>query len=271
MTTSAPAALPDRAPHETIGYIFPVWRTAIGRERQARYHAALGIDGAPYRRSADVSLLGNDCLHGARPVDNLGRKRLHFGVRLRQTAPVPLDVPLEVRATVKALERVKRGELISIDFAFALPSGEVPVRIDHVSLMLDDGPPKPAGGGRAAEMPEAGFEVVRRVPLDLAAVSGFSFEFPHLEAHHSAEAAARIGLRAPIAQGLMSFTLMSNALAREAPPGRLDIEARFVRPVFCDETLTVEARREDGRIAALRCVKPDGRTASTALVHGLGY
>ena len=85
-------------------------------------------------------------------------------------------------------------------------------------------------------------------------VSGYSFEFPHLEAHHDPEAAAAIGMRAPIAQGLMGFTLLFNVLAEGGLPVKFDIEARFKRPIFWDDELKLEF---DNR-QLLRAVNGDG-------------
>lgn len=259
MTTAAP-------PHETVGYELAEWQTVVDAERQNRYHATAGVDGRLYGDMVDASVLANDCLHGARPKEALGATRLHAGVRVRQSAAVPLGAPFTVRATVAALEPAPRGTYISIDFAFCLADGTTPIRIDHRSLILDPtGVNAAPSGPRAKPKPLAGegFKPLGEIQLTPAMVSGYSFEFPHLTGHHDPEAAAEIGMRAPIAQGLMGFTILLAARMRLGPAKTFDVEARFLRPVFWDDALRLEARGTD----TLRALNADGKPVSTVAVH----
>lgn len=253
-------------PHETVGYDLPVWQTVVDAARQDRYHRAAGVDGALHGGHVDLSVLANDCLHGARPRDALGATRLHAGVRVRQASPIPLGAPLTVRARVDALIPAKRGRYIMIDFAFETADGAVPARIEHRSLILDPEPPADPAPPRPAPMPTEGWRPLRRVQLTPEMVTGYSAEFPHLEGHHDPEAAARIGMRAPIAQGLMGFTLLLAELARLGAARSFDVEARFVRPIFWDDALDLEAAGE----TAFRALNPAGKTASEMVVRGWG-
>ncbi len=248
--------------HETVGHVLPIWRTSVDEERQRRYHAAAGVDGALFGATVDASVLANDCLHGARPRDALGAKRLHAGVRVRQTAPVPLGAALTVMARVDAIAPAKRGRYIHIDFAFSLQDGTTPIRIDHRSLILDPDPPlgAPKPGGQPAN---DDYRHLRRVQLTPEMVSGYSFEFPHLEGHHDPVAAAQIGMRAPIAQGLMGFTLLLAERMRMGPAAAFDVEATFLRPIFWDDALDLEARGTD----TFRALNPAGKPASALFIH----
>ena len=180
--------------------------------------------------------------YGARPREALGAKRLHVGVRVTQHAAIPLGEPLGVLARVDNIRPDRRGRYIHVGFQFRRPDGSVPVEIDHQSLILDPNPAPVAAAQKKPASPESKseFEVQRRVQLTPEMVSGYSFEFPHLEAHHDPEAAAAIGMRAPIAQGLMGFTLLFNVLAEGGLSVKFDIEARFKRPIFWDDELKLE-------------------------------
>ena len=244
----------------------------VDDERQSRYHKAARIDGARFGAYADVSVLSNDCLKGARTPDALGNPRLHYGVRVRQSAPLALGTPLDVLAEVAAIDQVSRGRLIRIGFAFAAPDGSVPVRIEHRSLILD---PEPEGSGPAGAVDRdwSGAEPVRQVQMTPEAVSGYSSEFPYLEGHHSYEAAARIGMRAPIAQGLHGFTLLMAEIAgdRGGAPGTCDIEAEFRRPIFCDDEVRLVGKRgPDARLYDLAVLNPAGKPTTQVLVHAAG-
>ena len=113
----------------------------VDEGRQRRYHSAAWIDTARFGNCVDVSVLANDVLKGARSPDDLGNPRLHYGVRVRQSQPLPLGTPLEVLAEVSAIEHVNRGRLIRIAFAFKGPDGSVPVEIEHRSLILEEATP----------------------------------------------------------------------------------------------------------------------------------
>ena len=95
--------------HETVGYQFPVWETKVDRKRQGRFHDAAAVSSSPFGDLVDVSVLSNDCLHGARPRDALGAKRLHVGVRVKQYSSIPLDEPMEVHAQVDNICPDQRG------------------------------------------------------------------------------------------------------------------------------------------------------------------
>ena len=256
-------------PHEQPGHRFAPWKTVVDIERQSRYHAAAWIDSARFGSAVDVSILANDCLKGARTPDALGNPRLHYGVRVRQTAPLALGTSLDVLAEVTAIEHVNRGRLIRIGFAFAAPDGSVPVQIEHRSLILD---PDPSGSGPAGAVDRnwSGAAALRQVQMTLGSVSGYSSEFPYLEGHHSYEAAARIGMRAPIAQGLHGFTLLMAEIAadRGGAPGTCDIEAEFRRPIFCDDAVRLVGRRgSDAHLADLAVLNPAGKPTTQVKVH----
>lgn len=249
--------------HETVGFALPVWETSVDQTRQATYHKFAGVDGALFGEMVDASVLSNDCLHGARPREALGAKRLHAGVRVRQSAPVSLGEPLSVHATVETLHPAKRGRYIHIDFAFTRTDGSVPIRIDHRSLILDPVPLPANPTARPPEPDDDAFQTLHTRQLTPEMVSGYSFEFPHLEGHHDPVAAAEIGMRAPIAQGLMGFTLLFAERMKMGAATRFDVEAAFTRPIFWDDALTLQAAGQ----MDFRALTPAGKDCSKLKIH----
>ena len=59
------------------------------------------------------------------------------------------------------------------------------------------------------------------------------------------------GFWAPIAAGLMGIHFYREALERAYRPKSFDLEVWFRRPMFWDDTLTLVAREDGGRIAAM--------------------
>jgi len=226
--------------HEQVGYTFSAWKTVVDDERQGRFHKAVAINSTLFGDTVDVSVLSNDCLHGARPREALGAKRLHTGVRVRQMRPVMLGEHLSVEARVTAIRPDRRGRYIEVAFQFRAPDGFVPIEIDHKSLILDAAPPPAATGPKPRNTEIEAFDVLRQVTLTPEMVRGYSYEFPHLTAHHDPKASTAIGMRAPIAQGLMGFGLLFQECVRDGMPETFDIEARFKRPIFWDDVLSLE-------------------------------
>ena len=128
------------SPHEQVGHQFKPWRTTVDAERQRRFHSAVEIDTALFGTTIDVSVLANDCLHGARPRDSLGAKRLHVGVRVCQARPIELGEELTVAARVDAIRPDRRGRYIDVGFRFYGVDGSVPVEMAHKSLIIDSPP-----------------------------------------------------------------------------------------------------------------------------------
>ena len=70
-------------------------------------------------------------------------------------------------------------------------------------------------------------------------------------------------MRAPIAQGLMGFTLLMSELAQNGLPPRFEVEARFKRPIFWDDELALEY---DGK-RLLRAVNAENKITSELHIY----
>ena len=238
-------------------------------------HACCDIPNGRWGDRVDPGLLAHEPfrLMGRRAsAQHPGWGYVGMGHRIRMLAPVRLGDPLEMTGTVTAVEPAARGTVLRAAFAFAVPDGACRLVIEPEALMLD---PARAGerseSGRAPAEESAGFAPVATKVLTPDAVRGYCADNDN-RAHTDPEHARSLGFRAPIAAGnqLVNFHLDALALLLGRPPEALDVEIRFRRPVFWDETLTVEARRdEDGLPSALRLCNGAGKVASTCAVRAL--
>ena len=105
--------------HETVGHKLPVWETKVDRKRQECFHNAAAVSGAPFGDLVDVSVLSNDCLHGARPRDALGAKRLHVGVGLNKMRRFSLVNPWRCMRRSIIFDPIGEADIFTLDFAFA--------------------------------------------------------------------------------------------------------------------------------------------------------
>ena len=111
-----------------------------------------------------------------------------------------------------------------------------------------------------------GFSEVLRRPLEPQNVADYSDEAGNL-IHSDPKVALEHGFRAPIAAGLMGIHFYREVLETHYAPSAFDLEVWFRRPMFWDDTLSLVAREENGRIAAMHLLGSDGKPTSNCVVH----
>ena len=183
--------------HEQVGYTFASWKTMVDDERQARFHKAVAINSILFGDTVDVSVLSNDCLHEP-------------SARLLEQAPA-----YRRTGTTDAAGTVGRGRCRSAGYSDPTrPARQIHRGSVSISCIgrFSSGRNRPqefdprrcAATGRSGPKPKntevEAFDVLRQVTLTPEMVRDYSYEFPHLTAHHDPEASAAIGMRAPIAR-----------------------------------------------------------------------
>ena len=233
----------------------------VTAERQRRYHDAAGVPAGQFGDRVDVSILANDTILAMRYLKATPMDGLHAGQCMRQFAPVRLGEPLTIRGRVAKLRATAHGSFATTEFAIEDADGAEKVR-GELSYFRVAREARIAPASTDAPFDAAGWTLVLRKKLTPQVVAAYSHEFPDYLVHFDPEVAAAVGLRAPVAQGLMSFTWMMQVLAASGAPERFSLSARFRRPIFWDETVEV-LRRGD----ALAVVGEDGRMRSAGTIE----
>jgi acyl dehydratase len=235
------------------------WRALVTRERQRRYHEAAEVPAELFGDAVDLSILANDTILAMRYLKTTPMDGVHAGQRMRQLAPVRLGEPLAVRGQVVELRPAAKGLFARTEFAFEDERGAVTVRGELTYFRLDPGaridPP-----GADAPFDRSGWARVARKALSPQRVADYSHEFPDYRIHFDPAIAAGAGLRAPVAQGLMSFTWMMQAIAQGGLADQFALAAGFRRPIFWDETVELLRRGDE-----LAVVGEDGRLRSSGI------
>ena len=246
------------------GKAFPVWETAVTAERQDYCHRACDIGGARYGEMADVAILSHDCMRTLKraklPIDGL----IYSAYHVKQIAPVKLGERLAVTGKITAVEMEPRGNAISAEFEFTR-GDEVAVTMKSVILR-----PNPASTGRRvsagtedgqADQAPAEFRLSTRKLITPDRVTEFSKDAGN-KIHTDPGFAARFGYRAPVADSLMTVSYIIEAISVDGVPDQLEIETKFVSPVYWDDGLDIMVRPgssgETGRTIVVRCVNPRG-------------
>jgi acyl dehydratase len=185
--------------------------------------------------------------------------------RMVQHAPVRLGQPLRLTGRVAEIADMGKGSRVRLDLEFTAEDGSIPARAEMTSLRVDRAAMRRQGAGSAKQFESEGFQTVATKHPTAERVTAYSADFPLDQVHFDPAVATAIGLRAPIAQGLMSLSWMMEALARNGAPAELDILTEFRHPIFWEDRITVLARGE----AAYQVRNAEARVCSIGRVRHL--
>ena len=238
---------------------------SVSKTRQRRMLAACDVDPGPLGANADASLLGIDCVLAVRKSKiRAPDKLLHLEQRIQVHTPFAVDEKLGVRAKVEHVEQTPGGEKARAGFDFLGRDGAVVATATATTLVAEPSWLRDAPGFQGD--PRAGHRLVGRKLLTSAKVQAYSEEAGN-RLHFDPAYAVRNGLRAPVANALMTVTWALDACrAAGAATGAFTLTARFPSPLFWDDGVDVLVREDGGKVAAVRCVSSAGALVCEAEV-----
>lgn len=243
------------------GMLLEPWKTTVSADRQRRYHEAAEVPAGLFGETVDLSILANDTILAMRYLKKTPMDGLHAGQRMEQLSPVRLGEALVVRGRVREVRRSAKGRFTHTAFSIEDATG-APKVLGELTYFNVDPQARVAAASVDAVFDRAGWTSVARVALTPAKVAAYSHEFPTYRVHFDPEIAASVGLRAPVAQGLMSFTWMTMAAAQDELATRFAVSASFRRPIFWDETVEILRRGNE-----LAIVGADARQRSSGVIE----
>ena len=219
--------------------------------------AILGPDGHPLRQEDDSSFLP--------PLPDYPR-RMWASSEVTFHSPIHVGAAIERRSSVATI-REKSGRSGSMVFATVthdtLADGVVAVSEAQTIVYRQESHASPAfiAPRPAADLPDAGLWPVQRrltpTPPLLLRYSALTFNAHriHYDLPYTREVEGYPGL---VVHGPLTASLLLDHVARMAGPNRLkNFSFRGVSPGFCDETLDLVARDEDGALT-LTALGPGG-------------
>ena len=235
-------AAAEVAEERIVGMVLRDWPTVVTVERQARYHAAAEVPQDLFGDSVDLSILANDTILATSYLKTQAVDGLHAGQRMRQHEPVRLDEPLTLKGRIASIRATAKGNIVVYAFDFQRRDGSIPVTGELISFQVDPAAMRKTGAGKPGAADTTGFHTAGHKALRPELVAAYSFEFLKYLVHFDAEEAASVGLRAPVAQGLMSLTWMMEAVAWDGLPTAINIAADFRSPIFWDDSVDIFSR-----------------------------
>jgi hypothetical protein len=172
-----------------------------------------------------------------------------------------------------AVTEAPRGWIARSLWSYRRADGTEVLTVEPDLLMGDpDKTPtaKKAGGTRPVEPAPEEFETLLHKQCTPETTLGYCEGSTNL-IHLDPDYARGFGFRAPIIAGNQTVNFLLEALALDGVPAALDVEIRFLRPVFWDDTLDVRVRRNGGAITDIVAVTEDGRRVAVCSVNAVEY
>lgn len=247
------------------GTRFPVFVSHVDRARQDHYHRTTDVRSEVFADLADVSILAQDVSRAVSKAGLPNDGRVLVSQRLFQTGRINLNEVLSVEGEIGPYGAGPRGRYLNCHTAFRRANRTVPLRMVTKHLLPYGEAPQRKAAAATRQDPRLGMEPVGSLKLSPEKVMGYAREVGN-KIHFDPEFAQARGYRAPLAQGLMQLTALHGAIVERATPWEMDLETRFLRPVFWDSELTLYSDPA-GRL--YRCVDQDGKLTAEAKVHHL--
>lgn len=255
------------------GFRFPERPVTRTRDYQASRLKACGVNPALYGDQAAAGLFGQDCFKAMREAGHQVDGLVQTEQRFRQLEPIAIGETVTQRGWIEAYEEVSRGHRLHRTFEFVLKDGTVALTADVIGLVPDKEKWAAAAKTPSASPsdPRDGFDPVSEKSMTPEDVTLFSSDVGNL-IHFEPAFAARLGYRAPLAQGLQTMVWMMGLLTEDGPPKSFEVSAKFRRPVFWDEETSLWRHRADtGFIDSIRALNAAGKMASELTVSSLSY
>lgn len=252
----------DGAP---AGTRLPVMPSHLDRARQDQYHQISDVAGAAFADLADASIFAQDVSRVIAKAGLPNDGRVLISQRIFQIGRVRLDEVLSVEGVLGPYETGPRGRHLNCNVAFRRADQTVPLRMITQHLLPFAAIPERRGASSNPGDPRDGMRAVGSLKLSPEKVADYASEIGN-QIHSDPEFANSRGYRAPIAQGLIQLTALHGAIVNRAMPWEMDLQTRFIRPVFWDSELTLYADPEGRRY---RCVDQAGKLTAEAVLHHL--
>jgi hypothetical protein len=260
------------------GFEFTPWRLAVNAETQAQKLRCCGIDPAIWGDVVDPGIFATLTIK----IVNREGFSINGSVHMIQTykvhSQIRLGEEIVMRGRITGIEPAPRGTLFLAQYEVLRDDGSVAMELGRASVRTDPNAERTgpgSGNGAAAENPDAlflGLPVIGEKQMTPDGVANFSDENIN-RIHDDPEIARQFGYRAPIAAGIMGSHIMMEPLVREGggPPKRLEMEVRFRRPMFWDESLAIHGERSAGDLSRIALIKPEGKVACSATITSVTY
>lgn len=265
------------APHERYadyrldpGFRFPERQISVSTEEQQRLHAWCDIAPDVFGDVADPSLIGRGpmvMIANTIAANRPGWGQVHTIHRIVQRRPIRLGESLTLQGVIDGFEPHPRGQVLKSTWRYLDRDGETPFEVKPDGLLIDPTlESKLPKRERKTEIAEAGYERLMTKRCTPEATVEYS-RGANNPIHSDVALARELGFRAPILAGTQTMSFLLEPLYRHCSPKELSLVIGFMRPVFWDDVLDIEAARQGAYFNHIKATNAGGKCVADCLVE----
>lgn len=258
----------EAVPYRTeIGYKYPVFDVIVSEAEQRRLHGYCDISETIYDGYVDPTFVARDpILLNTQTIlaNHPERAPVHVVHRIEQRRPIRLNEMLKMHGRVSGIADHPKGWILTTVWEYRDAAREIVFVVTPDVLMID--PERSENGGKESSrrIPDGGdaFKTLTHKHCTPEMTLGYC-EGSTNKIHLDPETAQSFGFRAPIIAGNQTVNFLMEGVCRNGLPDQLSVEARFLRPVFWDDTIDVQGKVDTGgQLTDVRAINEDGKTVA---------
>ncbi len=232
----------------------PIYKNRrISRESnyQNRKLVACGVDPQLYGDTLETSLFGQDCFKMMTCSGLLLDGLIHVNQSFKLHRLASFGEQVWQSGCVKKREPHPYGVRCIHKFTFV--NENLAPLVESEMIFLEPDPNKlrvKSASDLRFNDPKNGFFFLASKTLQPKDIIGFSEDVGNL-IHFDSNFAKEYGYRTPISQGIQTMTWMMSALAKKSVPKTLDVTAKFIRPVYWDDIISLWSDKSDDNIPTI--------------------
>ncbi len=270
------------SPHENAdyrlepGFQYPERRISISSAEQHRLHGWCDMAPEVFGDIADPSLVGRlpmviiaNTIAAGRP----GWGQVHTIHRITQRRPIKLGESLTLQGVIDGFEPHPRGQVLKSTWRYIDRDGETPFEVNPDGLLIDPAfeskrpqrKPKTESTDLGAER---GYQPLLTKRCTPEATVGYC-QGSNNPIHSDIEIAQQFGFRVPILAGTQTMSFLLEPLYRNYSPQEFFLTIGFMRPVFWDDDLEIEATKKNVYFDHIKAINADKKCVADCVVQNL--
>lgn len=246
--------------HLSPGFEFPETVIQVSEEEQRHKLSCCDIDGSIYGNEVDITMLGLPTLEILMAADVPVVGAVHLFQKFHQHSPFVLGEAIVVNGKIKEVLPHERGCILSCEFRYTDPMGNVRVEAQRSGIVPVGAKEKSHENFRPSEQLD-GFLERNRYLLNPKKVADFSSEAGNL-IHSDPKIAKQHGFRAPIAAGLMGLHFYRKFIGENFENKSFDLQVWFRRPMFWDDELALIIKEYNSKTFDMHLLGSNGKPTS---------
>ncbi|MEM7541804.1 MAG: hypothetical protein AAF384_09465 [Pseudomonadota bacterium] len=256
------------------GFAYPTKEVVIEASEQQRLHQCCGITADIFQNQVDPALLSRlpiVMLSNTIVATMPGWGQVHIVHHIEQHRPIRLGERLIMAGTVAEPLEHPRGFVAMSNWIYRDEAGDIAFEVRPEVLLLDAAratAAKPSSKSGGAPIDALAYEDVGEKVCTPATTVRYC-EGTYNRVHDDIKVAKKLGFRAPIIAGTQTMNFLMEPIFSHSKAPRISLRIRFMRPVFWDDTLVIQAARSSGVFKCVRAMNAQKKCVADCAIEFL--